>query len=278
MILARPKLEYTYADLDVSTSIIQNTADLYSTLLALAEQSAIVWLNKHPVYADELRPDYNNHQLYFPIYRYDEVSIDGLDIRVNNRLEKFILHSFDSGWLVDEIIIQPLPSMPKAYKLKLSKQKFERETKDSDLDARSLFSLYLASSYTYTVFDEDYSRYTPVTRRSLTKYQKKLIADSGLHFYGDYINLDYRDVRNWPLHQLSKNYSMEELQLDKPYSVRRIGFELELYTRLYTGILWTGWTDGNTKELLSNNREYLKYKENGVYLIFKRKWLRGIEP
>lgn len=267
MLLAKPNINKEFKDLKI-ISLADNDLPFQTLIEEFAINGAVIWIDELPAYLDELRADYINKEIYIPVYKEDKVE----RVTYNCRLEKYILHTYKNGYNADYIIIQPNVISEVAFKINLKDRKLCRELTEYDKKAVSLFDRYIAYSYGYTKYEQDVFKYKAVKKSNLTSYERKVLKDLGLEYYGEYLDTEYRDVRQWKFEVLVKRFNSGRLQLEKPFEVRRLNFELELYTRIYSNQLWKEWTLGNFDELLNDKRQFLKYKEKDIYLIFKKKW------
>lgn len=250
-------------------------SNFYDIVNTLIKSKALVFIDNQVVYMDEIRPDYKNKKMYFPIFKNDEIVDGETKLEYNNRVELVEIHSYKDGFLRDKLWLIPNLSVPKAYSINLKNLQLNRELKDEDFKAKDLFYRYI--KYSYGNKEElDILDYIEVKKKYYSRKKLKLLKELGLDFYGEYEEMDYRDVRNWKLVELEGRFIDEELGLGEAFNCRRLQFELELYTRIYKGLLWEKWTLGNIDNLINNKFDYIKYKEKGIYLIFKERWLNGI--
>lgn len=247
---------------------------LYEFIMEGAEGGELLIIDDKIAYISDIRADYLNHELYVPMFNCDVIQGDNCSVTYNNRMEKEIIHSFDKGYTEKDVYILPSILARKAYKVDIRKLKLSAS--NPNRSARDLFNRYIGSSY-WKEEEDDCFRHTIVQKKQITKKQRQLLVDNGLHFYGETSSMDYRDVRNWKLEVLSSQLGDAELSLGEQWYIRKLKFEAELYTRLFDRIYWDGWTFGTFDMLIGNKYDYIKYKENGVYLIFKYRWLRGKE-
>lgn len=262
-----------FEELDITEEL--EYASLYDIFTDTKNSEAILWVMTngiyYPVYLNEVRPDYVNKVIYLPIYKYDLLECDGCSYSYNHRIEKCIIHSFKDGLILEnDLVIQQSLLSSKAYKIKLSNLILgEPQCKSAD----ELWQRYLRYCYGYGPYDCDNFKYTVASKSLASRYHKKCLNEHNLEFYGEFLDTDYRDVREYKLIDLQKRFTDEELGLEMPYEIRRLQFEFELYTGLYTKTYWSGWTIGDINQLSYDNRDYVKYKKKGIYLIFKKRWL-----
>lgn len=272
MLLGKPNISTSFEQLNIEDSPYEQ--GLCEMLIQAARRQSIIWVDKCPVYADDIRADYINKELYAPVFKQDIADTGKCKVTYNNRLEKIILHSFSNGFSDMTIYIQPSIDSMTAEKIELSRMNMLGEVEPSRLQAKDIFYRYAAYSYGYHVSEVDIFKFTEVKASDITDHHRKFLKESGLKFYGDYINLEYRDVRRWELREISRQLPKDSLMIGEAFGYRRLNFELELYARSYAGVYWDNWTLGTMSDLLNDKRNYLKYKENGIYLIFKRNWLK----
>lgn len=271
MILGRPNIRFTYNDLEI---IEENTfEDLESALLIYAKQGALLWIKGNPVYADDIRADYINKVLYAPVFMCDTAYENGKVIKYNNRIEKQIIHSYRDGYRVGSLTVQRDIGVQKASIIELGNLPLRKEASNLEKQASDLFHRYIAYSYMYHKSEDDLFKFIRVQASKMSKYQREYIKSHKLSFYGQYEDMEYRDVRRWKLIELKGKIPDEMLLLGESFGYRRLNFELELYSRLYSKDYWDDWTLGTMNDLLNNKRDYLKYKYNNIYLIFKKSWL-----
>lgn len=274
MLLGKPNTLKEYESLDIKNATIIKGVDISTLLVSLAEQQCLLWVDGYPVYADDIRADYINKELYAPIFKQDIINAEDKLITYNNRVERVILHSYKSGFESRFILVQPDVQSNTVQILNLANQKLMRELHPEERKAKDLFERYIAYSYGYHNSEIDFFKFEEIKASNISKYQREFLKRNNLKFYGAYAELDYRDVRRWSLTDLRKQYNENDLKLGSCYGYRRLNFELELYMRILSKEYWEEWTLGTINDLLSDKRDYLKYKENGIYLIFKKEWLR----
>lgn len=274
MILGSLNINYTKNDIDFKNAEHKTYKSFYEFICeSLQIDNAIVWIRDnlriYPVYLDELRVDYVNKEIYFPIYRYD--SID--DVTYNHRIEKLIIHSFENDKMLGslELFIQPNNLQNKVYKVDILDNTLGQ---NQCTEARELWQRYLQYCYGYGPYDIDIFKYNQIKKSDITNKQRKYLNEHSLEFYGQFEDMDYRDVRNYKLTELQRRFSDDDLGIELQYGRRRILFELELYIGIYNKVYWKNWSLGTIEDLLIDKREYVKYKENNVSLIFKGKWLK----
>lgn len=278
MILGRPITIIPYSELKIEYTNEFNNKSLYKVLLSLAKDQVLVWVNGNPAYTDDIRADYINKELYIPVFLNDIARTkdrQGKDrlVTYNNRVEKVVLHSYNSGFHEVEILVQKDINSNKVWKLDIHKLKIERELSNKELLAKDLFERYVAYSYKYIDNEIDIFKFNEVKSSKMSNFNRKYIKNNGLSFYGEYIDMNYRDVRHWKLEELKGKIDDEVLLLTEYYGYRRLRFELELYLRILNKVYWEEWTLGSIQELLNNQREFIKYKQNRIYIIFKRRWV-----
>lgn len=271
MLLA--KVNYPY---DISNIVIKDkeeTGSLYDVIMKYAKDKSLILYNNNLAYIDEIRADYVNHELYIPVFTYDIINEGGVDYQYNSRLSKLVIHTYKDGYVTDEIIVIPFIGSNEAYRIKLNNLELCRKLNDEDKSAENLFKRYIRVSYGYCDIDNDTFDYIPVQKKDLKTKHRKVLKEHNLDFYGEFLDMDYRDVRNWKLEKLTEIYTEEELGTSIEYNIKRLEFELELYTRIYNQEYWDNWTKGTIDSILCGTREFIKYKQRGIYLIFKGKWL-----
>lgn len=259
-------------DIEIVDECLEGYDSLYSLILDNAKSDSLILIDNKIAYVDSIRADYLNHQLYVPMFNCDIITEGNYSVTYNNRMEKVVIHDFKSGYTIENMYIIPSIISKQAYKVQLNTLKLS--VSNPNTSARDLFMRYIASSYWYTSEDTTF-KYNIVQKKNISAKQRELLVKNGLHFYGEKVDMTYRDVRNWKLEVLSSKFSEAELLTNEHFNIRRLQFELELYTRLYDKIYWDGWSFGSLEMLLNNKYDYIKYKENGVYLIFKSRWLGG---
>lgn len=273
MILGKPNIKFEYKDLKIEKYNTDHK-DLESILLKHAKNETVLWIKGNPVYTDDIRADYINRVLYAPVFKCDTItSDDGKLVNYNNRIEKEIIHSFDGGYQLDSLLVQTELTSPVVKSIELSGLSLREHARGEELEARDLFERYVAYSYMYHISEEDIFKFIRVQASKMTQYQREYIKSHGLDFYGEYVDTNYRDVRQWKLMELKGKIPDDTLLLGESFGFRRLNFELELYSRLYSKEYWENWTLGTMSDLLNNKRDYLKYKYNSIYLIFKKRWL-----
>ena len=271
MLLAEPKRGLVITP-NFESIRTEQVHSFYPFITSLASTNAIVWFKSKEaeigytrVFISELRPDYLNKEIYLPIHRYDLDRETGFTY--NHRLEKRVIHSSKGGWEESSLLVQGNPFLSSdVVKYELSESIMQSEYRN----ARDLFNLYIPFSYGYHKIESDYAIYDEVKASKISKKHRQFLRDTGLSFYGDYLNMEYNRFRGWNLIELNKRLPYDKLHIEERYNERRIKFELEVYLGLINGTYWNGWTTGNFEELLSDKRDFIKYKENGIYLIFSR--------
>lgn len=271
MLLAEPKRGLVIIP-NFESIRTEQVHSFYHFITSLASTNAIAWfkckeaeIGYTGVFISELRPDYLNKEIYFPIHRYNVDKETGFTY--NHRLEKRVIHSSKDGWKESSLLVQSNPFISsEVVKYELSKSKMQSEYKD----AQDLFDLYIPFSYGYHKIESDYAIYDEVKASKISKRHRQFLRDTGLSFYGDYLNMEYNRFRGWNLIELNKRLPYDKLHIEERYNERRIKFELEVYLGLLGNVYWDGWTKGNFNELLSDKRSFVKYKERGIYLIFSK--------
>lgn len=273
MVLAEPNIIYKYSELNKvdASDKIKSLASFDELMNYLISIEAIIWFNGWAVYADDLRADYKNGELYFPVYMYDTVD----DIQYNHRLEKIVIHSFENGYNIEGIVVQEHIGKPEICTVSIKDKEFMRELTEKDLDAKDIFMRYIASSYGYHINEVSAFKYNKVALSNLKSKQREKLKDSGLDFYGTYLDMEYRDVRNWKLEELIEKFSSDELKMELPFSIRRLQFELELYIRIYKDIGWNNWSCTVLDRHKDRSNAFWKYKLNSIYFICKQNWFKG---
>lgn len=268
MVLGEVNKKYEYSELEIEDK--EGEVGIYSLLVG--NYRGLVWVGGECAYIDSICIDYNRgKEIYILVYRYDSIkTVDG-EVRYNNRLEKVVIHSWDNGFEVGEIVIQPDISINKAYRYRVCDIVFKG---DGGEEARDIFMRYIGYSYGYHPSEVEVNKYKRVQASKMYKYQRRVIKERGLQFYGKYIDEEYRGVRLWGLRELVGRFSGEDLLIGEAYGYRRLRFELELYIRLYKKDYWVNWSSGDIEGLEGGRYEYIKYKERGIYLIMKRDWIK----
>ena len=274
MILGKVNVPYNISDITIKGKYNITENSLYDFLLNLAKNKSLVLHNGKLAYAEDIRPNYRDGELYIPKFTCKEMTEDGVTVTYDNKIEKVLIHTFKDGYVNDKFYVIPNLIIPEAYEVDIKYLNLSRNLSDSDKMAKDLFYRYIAQSYGYNENDIDIFDYIKVQKQFIKDSQRKLLKKYNLDFYGEYLDMDYRDVRNWKLIELQKHFTDEELKINVPYGIKRLEFELELYTRLYNEVYWEGWTFGTLDRLLNDKIDYLKYKEKGIYLIFKKRWLK----
>ncbi|MEM4385781.1 MAG: hypothetical protein QXD03_04465 [Candidatus Anstonellales archaeon] len=251
---------------------------LYDLIIEGVKRKWLVYLDGYVAYIQDIKANYRDGELYIPLYRYDIFEEDGVKVRYNNRVDKIDIHTFKDGYKMEELVVIPNLSGD-WYRVKLNNLKLSRDISDSDREARDLFYRYVAYSYRHlSELDIDVFDYNVILRKRISRKESDILSRNKLKFRGEIYNKSYRDVRRWDIEDIRLSLGEEYLRLDKPYKLRKMEFELELYTRLYDRVYWEKWTHGNWSEFISDSRiDYIKYKEKDIYLIFKKKWIANRE-
>ena len=273
MLLAKLNIPYKVEQVEFRGGYKVKHDSLYELVTEQSKYRSILLIEDKVAYIDEIRPDYVNGELYIPMFTCKVDKIDGIEVEYDNKIEKVLLHSYKTGYTNKDVYIIPVMAIPEAYKLDLKQYKLSRKLTSGDEQARNLFIRYVAYSYQYTEDDNDMFDYTKVQKQFITKKQRDTLKENNLEFYGDYLDMDYRDVRNWKLIDLQGRFADDELSIGSQFNCRRLAFELELYTRVYDKKYWDKWTRGKVANLIDGTHSYIKYKESGIYMIFKGRWV-----
>ena len=257
ILLAKVNTAHRVEDIALVGKYQHEYDNIYDIIIHLAKMKALVILENELAYIHELRPNYRDG--------------DNLN-EYNNRLENIEIYTRADGYKHPKIWIIPNIMVREAYELDLESLKFSRGLSGGDREAQDLFYRYIAQSYGYHE-ETDVFEYIPVKKKYEKRGKLNILRDLGLEYYGKYIDMDYRDVRNWKLVELRNVFDDSQLKIGEPYDIRRLQFELELFTRVIDKKYWYNWTLGNIDNLLESRFDYIKYKENGVYIIFKARWL-----
>lgn len=278
MILGKINAQYDLEDIEYIGEIGDGDGrdSLYDIILSNAKGKGIMLVGGCMGYTHDILVNYRDGEISLPVFKNETVEENGVSVSYNNRIEKLIIHDMKKGFMLDDFWLLPNVMLPRAKRVSTKGLRLSRELGgEQDGDAENLFNRYIQQSYGYTESDIDVFDYTIVKKMYLKHGQRKLLKDKGLDFYGAYVNLDYRDVRQWKLEELLEmGFTEKELSVGEAYDNKRLRFELELYTRLHDRKFWeTGWSRGTMNDLLSGRRDFLKFKRERAYLIFKRRWL-----
>lgn len=271
MILGKVDVNIDINDLKIEEQDIFEGKSFYNVVESLVENKSLIIIGEELVYAEDIRANYRDKELYLPVFKCETIEEDGIKVDYNNRIEKYVIHD-KNGWKIESMTVIPNRLFNKAFEIPLSNRKLSREVSKKDIQAEDLFNRYIAISYGYSENEMDIEKYVYVQRKNLNYKQKKLLKEKGLEYYGEYIDMDYRDVRRYKLFELNNQFDNDILKTEQSFRTRRIKFELELYSRAYDKVYWENWSHGKMEDLIEGKREYIKHKVGKFYLIAKRHW------
>lgn len=264
--------------------VYENRHDnVHDTLMSLAQEGRVMIKSGEDVaYLADIRADYVNKRISVPIVRKKIHNEDPESFRkgvyYEFREEDFEIYSVENGFIEDLYILPNGLSVfldgMRFYKLELTGLRMYRELRESDREAKDLFDRYVP--YAAGEYSTEYRkfRYERIGRSGLFQNEREYLKRHGLNFYGEYKEFkEYRDVRMYNMEELVENFSMEELKMEQDYNLTRMEFELELLTRILGKQYWKNWTRGEFENIINGKFEYVKYKDRGVSLIFKRRWV-----
>lgn len=262
--------------------------DFYGLIEYLINNKYFIACDGEIMYADEMRFDYSNKEVYLPYNKSEYMNIKSKDngyfdrcggtkkyrghrIGFNNIIEKYNIIK-GNKYTVDYIyLIRQIGDTVIGEKVRIDSLPL-RDNTITNKEAKDIFMRYIA--YCYGIRNEkDTDKFYSVKKSVLTMTEKRILKELKLEYYGYYSNLDYSDVRMYELDSLLSCFTGDELKLDMEFNARRFEFECELYTRCMTRDLWVGWTRGSSEMILNNSQYFNKYKYNEFSLIFKSRWL-----
>jgi len=264
--------------------VYENTFDnVYDSIMALANMGrAMIKSGEDVAFVADIRADYVNKRLSVPMVRKklhnEEPELFRKGVYYEVWEEDYEIYRLENGFREDlEILPMGLSVFLDGihyYKLELAGLKMARDLEEEDYEARELFGRYLA--YSVGEVNEIYRkfRYERMSLGGLFPNEREYLKRHQLKYYGETKDfVDYRDVRMYKVEELLERFSPEELKLGQDYNITKLEFELELFTRLLDKQYWNGWTRGEFENVLSGKFEYVKYKDRGVSLIFKKRWI-----
>lgn len=291
--LGRVKTDFEYRrqikDKSEFKEVKLHNTDFYGLVMNLIDSNSYLVCGDEIMYPDEIRFDYVNHEIYLPVIKCDYMEIcekyyerfkkagayikyGGNKIGYNNSIEKYYIYK-DSQYSLDRLyFIQVEDSTINKYYIELNNVPL-RLSNMANSESRDLFMRYVR--YSYGIYDEtDTDLFYSNKKSDLTYIEKKILKEMDLNYYGEFIDLECSDVRQYKLEELLNTFDLDELCVDTKYNIRRIEFEAELMLRIETEELWFNWTKGDTNKLISGTDYFAKYKEGDISFIFKASWLK----
>lgn len=276
MIFGIPTPEVRAGEATVALGELESSeTNLSDFLVGLAKQEGLLWIRHNggesqPVWAEDIRADYKNRELYLPVMVWDTIEDPdrpGEEIGYNYRLEKHVFHSYKDGWVAPEVEIQPSELINYRYKVDLSKLRFSMVENEG---ADKWLVRYAASSYGYQRGEVDTGKYKKISRTYIGTRRREVLKKLKLKFYGPWLNMNYKRVRDWTLRDLQKaGFSDEDLQIGVNYGARRLGFELELYTKLWDQRVSQEFECKSVRKRDGAYEKIFKGRKNGIYLVLE---------
>lgn len=290
--LGRVKVDFEYVSLiankDKFKCLDINFSDFYELVEYLIDNKYFIVCEDTIMYAEEMRFDYLNKEVYIPYIKSDYTDIDesyhssfdrcgatnkynGHKIGYNNRIDKYKILDKKEYVIDDLYLINQGSEKVILEKVSLGGLPL-RHTDNTNRDAKDLFMRYIR--YSYGILDEkDTDKFYSTKKSNITNTEKRILKELNLEYYGEYKDIEYADVRGYKIESLLGEFTDAELQVADNFNVRRFRFECELYTRCMARDLWVGWTKGSSEMILNNSQYFNKYKYNEFSLIFKSRWL-----
>lgn len=263
----------------------------YDLVLHLAKKGAYIVCDTELMFAEEICFDYIQRHIYIPYLKCDYIKIPQyqhttaekvgiLDkygaycLGYNYTLTQYSLYQ-ENQYVQDTIYIVNAECTA-IYTYDISGLPLIT-LEGLSFEAKDLYTRYLG--YCYGYYDEvDVTKFFPFKISQLSHFEQVFYRKNNLNYYGDYTNMNYNQVRMYPIQQILLEYTTEELQLGVNYNIRRINFEGQLFCRCAMGkeYLWTNWSKGDMTKLLNKEQYFCKYKEGKVALIFKSAWVNHL--
>lgn len=239
-------------------------------------------------YVHDIRFDYVHGRVFVPIFVYKYLDIDPfmyprfkktkayektdtMEVIYKQTLQIFEIWNSRQGYVVEDITVvdKNILGVSRFYEINISKLPIRDNIVEEDISV--LFFKYI-KSFLSSDKDEELLYYS-TKKMYLTQMEKKILEENNLEWY-NYENwkdlISYRDVRTYKYSDIEGKFTEEEVSFKDNFYLRIIDFESYLMGHLINHVYWKG-LDFNP--LISGKYFYLKYKDRGISLILKSKWL-----